>query len=921
MIYFNQLNQFDMNLKDQIKNFVKDKNGIDLNYFKKPKKSFNQLYRKCMKKLFCFNSLWSKRNIFFPKTYNNIENKSIKIKYKQINYYTKNFQFPYFYPILEYKRYLPKFKSFKGELFKDNENIILEYNFKLNRNEKALDIIQKLISVFNESSKKIYEKCCLVKNTHHSFGKLFLFKKDNDESINKFSLIFKTNKKEKEEKKSCNKRGNNKNNEVINHNEIKKDQNTTKIVLNMEDDYSNHLCYGAIFSFSEEKRNIVINSKNILFLLIRIYYHRLSAIEIFTINKSYYFNFHNSLEINNLKANKILNEFINNSSFKEIKLFKNDALILGYYNIKYKPYLFPLFEDEINIWNKKVNYFCNYDILTLINIFSNRSFRDIFQYPIFPTLYDSIGKKRELDKHIGLQDITVESLKRKELFILNYEDKLEVKDIEEEIILFNIHYSNPAYVCNYLLRVFPYSFLCIELQGDGFDAPNRLFYSIESALENSINMMTDLREMIPELYYMIELFYNKNNIYFNKLSNGRAIDNIYIKDDENIESDIKKKENYSKFLFEMRKGLESEKNINKWIDLIFGIKQKNFEDEDGNKYPYYEKCSEIDFNNGNSIFEDKIVMEKAIFGLLPYQLFNKEFPKITIKNNKILKELNLLNEELFIDEHIKINHRKYTFMCKGRILIDENYIKIIESNKKINIISYYYNQKNNNSKNYNLIGFNNDLFKCYFGEFNFENEKRNKCKYKDKMSLVNFYFLGDIFGNVSISSLKVIKKRDNEKDQNSSFFKNITLKESNSPRLHLEIINNLFDHTKEIKYIDFNSRLNILLTYSLDNFINIYIFPKLKLINVIDTNEFKDEKDINYFDEVVLLSFPFPSIICHNKEFIYMISINGELIKYEKLEEGNKIIFSIDKNLGIVEDKVEIIKNEKSKSETVFNFF
>jgi len=38
----------------------------------------------------------------------------------------------------------------------------------------------------------------------------------------------------------------------------------------------------------------------------------------------------------------------------------------------------------------------------------------------------------------------------------------------------------------------------------------------------------------------------------------------------------------------------------------------------------------------------------------------------------------------------------------------------------------------------------------------------------------------------------------------------------------------------------------ILLSYSLDNFINIYIFPKLKLINVIDTYSFKDSNDNNY---------------------------------------------------------------------------
>ena len=128
------------------------------------------------------------------------------------------------------------------------------------------------------------------------------------------------------------------------------------------------------------------------------------------------------------------------------------------------------------------------------------------------------------------------------------------------------------------------------------------------------------------------------------------------------------------------------------------------------------------------------------------------------------------------------------------------------------------------------------------------------------------------------------------------------------------------NHIKEIKYIDFNPRLNVLLSYSLDNFINIYIFFNFKLINVIDTFSFKDENDKNYFDEVVLLSFPFPSIVCHNKNFIYMLTINGELIKYEKLEEGDKVIFSIDKNIGIIEDQVEIYSSQ-SKLKQIFNFF
>ena len=92
--------------------------------------------------------------------------------------------------------------------------------------------------------------------------------------------------------------------------------------------------------------------------------------------------------------------------------------------------------------------------------------------------------------------------------IESFKSKEEDKDFEEKF-LFNIHYSNPAFIFNYLLRVLPYSFLAVEFQGDDFDNSNRLFYSIEKSLKSTLILKSDLREMIPELYYMIEIFYNK----------------------------------------------------------------------------------------------------------------------------------------------------------------------------------------------------------------------------------------------------------------------------------------------------------------------------------------------------------------------------------------------------------------------------
>ena len=106
---------------------------------------FGQLYTKLMKELFIFNQNWSKKDLFF--NINKKDNK-IAIKYKQLNYYTKSFQQPFIYPILENDKYYPKFNNFNiDKLFKNQNQKILNYDFSLNDN----NIIQK-------TSKNIYLK-------------------------------------------------------------------------------------------------------------------------------------------------------------------------------------------------------------------------------------------------------------------------------------------------------------------------------------------------------------------------------------------------------------------------------------------------------------------------------------------------------------------------------------------------------------------------------------------------------------------------------------------------------------------------------------------------------------------------------------------------------------------------------------------
>lgn len=813
--------------------------------------------------------------------------------------------------------------------------VFLKYNFELMENEKYKKILN---SIIDDKEKYIFQECCLVKNTHHVNGELKFIKKKEYNKNKKFQLVFK---QKQTSYKTCN------------NNFDKKNQNISS-VSNKES-----LCFGSVFlcPSKEKDKAIIIKSKDILFILFRVYFHRISSIEIFTINnKSYYFNFCESFEVNNLKKNKIISEIKSNGNFKEIKM-KKDKIILGFYNSIYESYLFPLFKDEINIWDKKIKFLNNYDIITLINFFSNRSYKDVYQYPIFPTLYYWIDKKRNIEEHIGFQDISVESKERKDIIIKTYEIKEdeELGDSEkEERYLFNIHYSNPAFIFNYLLRVLPYSFLAVEFQGDNFDNSNRLFFSIEKALSSNLNLKSDLREMIPELFYMMELFYNKTNLFLDKLNDGSNIDYVDIipKDKKQLITEEDKKENMSKFISEMRNKLEEENDINKWINIIFGNKQK-FTIIDGKKCQNYQKCSEVFFKNDKNIINNRYYLELSDFGLLPFQLFNKDFPHKEMKNkDKIDKEIKELNLKLFKGDHISNVYSPIDcFICKGSTLLNDGYIAIIDPKEQLNSLEYF-EFPNKYIQKFNINVLNKQLFENTFGEIEINKEKIMN----DNPGIINYYFVGDFFGNIYIYSLLKRKKNKSdeeddeeeekmevcgsfevENDEKINYLKEISTNEFNKKNtifhnkkkkgnilpvmkndksifdFEIKIIRKLYDHSKEIKYIDFNPRLNILLSYSLDNYINIYIFPKLKLINVIDTRLFKDKNDDYYFDEVIGISYPFPMIICHNKENIYVLNINGELIKNEKLEENHKIEYYIDKNLGLSKDLVEITDSKGNK--------
>ena len=140
-----------------------------------------------------------------------------------------------------------------------------------------------------------------------------------------------------------------------------------------------------------------------------------------------------------------------------------------------------------------------------------------------------------------------------------------------------------------MIRVFPYSLASIEFQGDGFDNPNRLFFSINKTMENTLSQKSDLREFIPEMFYFPDLFNNKNELKLGTVRNGEEMEEI-----DNVSVSDKNKSNYEKYeyLTKIKNYLEYDKlKLNEWINLIFGINQKTTKDK--TKRKYFDNCMYI----------------------------------------------------------------------------------------------------------------------------------------------------------------------------------------------------------------------------------------------------------------------------------------------------------------------------------------
>ena len=491
-----------------------------------------------------------------------------------------------------------------------------------------------------------------------------------------------------------------------------------------------YIFHSYINEITFNKKIIIMQYKDIEEIITRTFLYNYQAFEIFMKNgKSYMFNVYNE---------EYLNKF-----FNKIKNIQLNTL-----------YDFIITEDLKSEFEKKGytkkwenNEISTYQYLLFINKYSGRTFNDLNQYPIFPWIFLT---EKEEKKNIIL------NIRDMKYFLMTQDENGKEKAKEEyknslrdgkNLHHFLIHYSTAGYVLFYLLRISPFTEGNIRLQSGEFDNPDRLMSSFKDILKALIKCR-DNRELIPELFTSFENLFNLNYIYFgknikNKIVHNTIVPQIFNTPEEYIYFNRLILNNQSGDKDKNKAKLLPKCEINKWIDLVFGVNQYPGELEKLNKFDNYsyrqikslkkflerykkKKCNDEEIFNLMKYKIEKILN----FGQCPDQIFNKPHNAINIKDKNETKILYFKKLDF-----VKINIKVITFWLNE----NKNFFFLIKYKQTKNISVLVYDEKLN--KKYEIFIDKIKLFSCehdfFTKDINISNNKNNDLNCSIAMDLLS----------------------------------------------------------------------------------------------------------------------------------------------------------------------------------------
>lgn len=319
-----------------------------------------------------------------------------------------------------------------------------------------------------------------------------------------------------------------------------------------------------------------------------------------------------------------------------------------------------------------------------LNTLAGRSYNDLMQYPVFPWIladYDS----EELDLNNAktfrnfARPMGAQSADRLEQFQKRFKEwgkkrakKTKNKCTKQRLISYSqfaddphgetppyhygTHYSSAMIVCSYLVRMEPFTQHFLRLQGGHFDLADRMFHSVKEAwLSASKFNMADVKELIPEFFYLPEFLQNSNNFDLGSKQNGDTLNHVVLPPWA--------KQDVREFIRVHRQALECDyvsQNLHQWIDLIFGCKQQGNAAVDAVNvfhHLFYEGNVDI-YNIDDPLKKNATIGFINNFGQIPKQLFKKPHPckKMSSSRTSIIDANPLLSSAVTQNDKLFFNN-------------------------------------------------------------------------------------------------------------------------------------------------------------------------------------------------------------------------------------------------------------------------
>lgn len=316
----------------------------------------------------------------------------------------------------------------------------------------------------------------------------------------------------------------------------------------------------------------------------------------------------------------------------------------GTTTINYNKFMSSLRTKITNDWVQ--GRMTNFDFIMHLNSFAGRTYNDLTQYPVFPwILKDYFSNEIDLDNPEVYRDLSKPMGAQGEERIKQYMERFEIlesnsimSDDEPPPFHYGTHYSCAAYVLYYLMRLEPFSRLALSLQGGHFDVSDRLFHNVGSSwLSASSENLQDVRELIPEFFYLPEFLLNSNMFDFGTTQSGKSVHHVTLPPWANSDP--------RQFIRINRQALESDyvsKNLHNWLDLIFGYKQRGREAVKAlNSFVHLTYEGQVDLDAiTDPVQRDATIAQIHNFGQTPSRLERKPFPQrivlAAIKHNNCI---------------------------------------------------------------------------------------------------------------------------------------------------------------------------------------------------------------------------------------------------------------------------------------------